>query len=208
MAPINTESNAGELVPRPALKTGFSEMGWGSTPLLSTNNMNEDYFIPVNTDINFLPKVKEFIPNAIWKWVPSMFIATNLSSTHIGDDQLLSKIHKEFLGELNLYKIPCKSVYGWHQDKNSIGCSLNMALDRYHCHTLFSVGNHGTPFLQKVIELEYDPNTWYAFNSKQVHTVINLDEKDRYLLSYVLPGIFSYTDLKSWLVQHTYTSLM
>ena len=29
------ESNAGALVRRPALKTGFSEMGWGSTPLLS-----------------------------------------------------------------------------------------------------------------------------------------------------------------------------
>jgi len=29
------ESNAGGMVRRPALKTGFSEMGWGSTPLLS-----------------------------------------------------------------------------------------------------------------------------------------------------------------------------
>ena len=29
------ESNAAGLVLRPALKTGFSEMGWGSTPLLS-----------------------------------------------------------------------------------------------------------------------------------------------------------------------------
>jgi len=29
------ESNAAALVRRPALKTGFSEMGWGSTPLLS-----------------------------------------------------------------------------------------------------------------------------------------------------------------------------
>ena len=29
------ESDAGALVRRPALKTGFSEMGWGSTPPLS-----------------------------------------------------------------------------------------------------------------------------------------------------------------------------
>ena len=29
------ESNAAGLVLRPALKPGFSEMGWGSTPLLS-----------------------------------------------------------------------------------------------------------------------------------------------------------------------------
>ena len=29
------ESNAAVMVLRPALKTGFSEMGWGSTPLLS-----------------------------------------------------------------------------------------------------------------------------------------------------------------------------
>jgi hypothetical protein len=31
------ESNAAGMVRRPALKTGFSEMGWGSTPLLSAN---------------------------------------------------------------------------------------------------------------------------------------------------------------------------
>ena len=29
------ESNAAGMVLRPALNTGFSEMGWGSTPLLS-----------------------------------------------------------------------------------------------------------------------------------------------------------------------------
>jgi hypothetical protein len=34
---IYTESNAVGLVPRLALKTRFSEMGWGSTPLLSAN---------------------------------------------------------------------------------------------------------------------------------------------------------------------------
>jgi len=38
------ESNAAMMVLRPALKTGFSEMGWGSTPLLSAkqyeNNNN------------------------------------------------------------------------------------------------------------------------------------------------------------------------
>ena len=33
----NLESNAAGMVRRPALKTGFSEMGWGSTPLLSAN---------------------------------------------------------------------------------------------------------------------------------------------------------------------------
>jgi len=33
----NMESNAGALVCRLALKTRFSEMGWGSTPLLSAN---------------------------------------------------------------------------------------------------------------------------------------------------------------------------
>ena len=33
------ESNAVGMVPRLALKTRFSEMGWGSTPLLSANNI-------------------------------------------------------------------------------------------------------------------------------------------------------------------------
>ena len=37
----NMESNAAGLVLRPALKTGFSEMGWGSTPLLSAKLWSE-----------------------------------------------------------------------------------------------------------------------------------------------------------------------
>ncbi len=36
---IHMESNAVGTVPRLALKTRFSEMGWGSTPLLSANNI-------------------------------------------------------------------------------------------------------------------------------------------------------------------------
>ena len=39
----NMESNAAGLVLRPALKTGFSEMGWGSTPLLSANFIGDVY---------------------------------------------------------------------------------------------------------------------------------------------------------------------
>ena len=35
---FNMESDAGALVRRPALKTGFSEMGWGSTPPLSAKH--------------------------------------------------------------------------------------------------------------------------------------------------------------------------
>ena len=35
------ESNAAGLVLRPALKTGFSEMGWGSTPPLSAKNVSQ-----------------------------------------------------------------------------------------------------------------------------------------------------------------------
>ena len=36
----NLESNAAGMVLRLALKTRFSEMGWGSTPLLSANDIN------------------------------------------------------------------------------------------------------------------------------------------------------------------------
>ena len=39
-APKLMESNAAGMVLRPALKTGFSEMGWGSTPPLSAKQWN------------------------------------------------------------------------------------------------------------------------------------------------------------------------
>ena len=44
------ESNAAGLVLRPALKTGFSEMGWGSTPLLSARYIDVAHQVEHRTE--------------------------------------------------------------------------------------------------------------------------------------------------------------
>jgi hypothetical protein len=62
------EDDAGALVRRPALKTGFSEMGWGSTPPSSANFNNEGCLRRLVNFIGFrnrLPLIPE--SNFIWR---------------------------------------------------------------------------------------------------------------------------------------------
>jgi hypothetical protein len=172
---------------------------------MALNTSMNNYFQAVCTSCNFIEHIEKFVSSAEWKWEPSMFVATNLPNVS-QDDVFLKQVSAQFSGSLQLYKIPSNSVYTWHRDKDTIGCSINMVLDNYNCHTLFSIGNHGTPVLQKVIELKYTPKIWYAFNSKELHTVINVDTRDRYLLSFILPGNVRYADLTKWLADQNYIS--
>ena len=48
--PRNMEDDAAGLVRRPALKTGFSEMGWGSTPLLSARYIDVAHQVEHRTE--------------------------------------------------------------------------------------------------------------------------------------------------------------
>ena len=49
-----------------------------------------------------------------------------------------------------------------------------------------------------VDELIYTPGEWVLFNPKEKHSVINLDNRDRVLVSYRLkPGLFGYPNKKT-----------
>ena len=84
---------------------------------------------------------------------------------------------------LGIIKLEENTYYDWHIDTDR-GVGLNLLLnnwDKSHCmfardyNTINTISN-------KFIELKYEPQTYYLFNTQVAHTVYNFKDT-RYLLS-------------------------
>jgi hypothetical protein len=162
--------------------------------------MTDDYYLNLDVECSIVATVKEFLDKAIWVWVPYMVLAYNFPEKEITNDSFLTEISNKFGGKLRLYKISKNSVYNWHKDYN-VGCALNLVMDEYNCHTLFSK-TYGHPIIDNVIELKYVPGKYTLFNNQQLHQVVNLDDRDRYLLTMTFPKELSYHTVKDWYIQN------
>ena len=84
--------------------------------------------------------------------------------------------------QLGLLKIPSKSFYNWHVDDFRQSC-INMLISKNH-HSYSMFGEYKNNYYHNnIIELQYKPYTYYLFNNQKRHSVVNLDNEDRYLLS-------------------------
>lgn len=102
-------------------------------------------------------------------------------------EKLLCDVDEEFKFEhVGLVRIPPHFNYNWHLDTNR-GCCINMLLSHERSHLFFAqpspqdhLVSHGRNGY--FVELEYEPDTFYAFNSQKLHCVYNF-EKPRYLFT-------------------------
>jgi len=162
--------------------------------------MNTDHlFYKLNVECTIIPKVLAFLPLAVWKWVPYQTIATNFPDYMIEHDPFLRTIPKNLFPVLRLYKFPATSIYNWHRD-SAMGCSLNMVLDDYNSFTLFSE-NEVAPIVDKTVELKYEKQKWYLFNSQETHLVANTGDVDRFLLTVTFPKIIKYKQIFNYFTQ-------
>jgi hypothetical protein len=154
----------------------------------------------------YLDKVIEFSKNVSWKWVPFMNISLefqrNLGLQITENDTMLSDLKNKFNGTLRLYMFAKNSVYNWHRDVD-MGCSLNLIFDDYKSFTLFNPSDK-KEIVDSVTELKYQKNYWYLFNSQILHSVVNLDTKDRILLTFTFPKNVNYSDVLDFIKQKEY----
>jgi hypothetical protein len=119
-------------------------------------------------------------------WVPYYnFKALPVDKSILDQDPLFKDLSskREFMG--GLLEIPPNSVYNWHVDTDR-HCGLNMLVyDGGRSMCLFAP--EGEQLVMPVVELTYLPNTYYAFNTKIPHTVINLS-RPRYMFSLEFMG--------------------
>ena len=158
--------------------------------------MTNNYFYEVKESYQNIEAVKKFISTAIWQWIPYMPVASNFYEA-TQSDPFIKDIAAEFNGKLRLYKFPAKQVYHWHKDA-SVGCSLNMVLEEYNSHSLFIHPERDNKYVEPVVELKYKLETWYIFNSQAMHSVINLDDRDRILFTLIMPKDIDYHDVVAW----------
>mgnify|MGYP003128178493 FL=1 len=114
----------------------------------------------------------------------------------------INKIHA--IKQLGLLRVKNKSFYDWHVDDYRQSCINCLVSKEHHSYCLF--GEHKDEWYHdNIIELKYKPYTYYLFNNQKKHTVLNLDKKDRYLLSLYFQEEVSYEILQKKL-NSTFTS--
>jgi len=165
--------------------------------------METELFYYIDNQCNILHEIHDYIQNGVtWSWVPFVYTCKdfkkNFSQHFIDKDNFLRSLQEHFREtHLHLYKFPSMTFYTWHKDKN-VGCSLNMVLDDYNSKTIF-MPDPGKKLLNDIVELKYQKYKWYLFNSQITHSVINLDTRDRILLTLTFPLKTKFCQVKSFI---------
>ena len=144
--------------------------------------------------------VKEWLPKAIWEWVPNFLVAKKTYPQVLIEDPFIRSVMDKFPGTyLNFYKVPGNSTYNWHRDSKCKVC-INLVLDVYDSVTLFS---HTMPYwplteIDYVWPLKYKPNNWYIFDTQERHMVVNYADTDRVLMTVRIPPPIQYKEVLEW----------
>ena len=105
----------------------------------------------------------------------------------------INQIHP--IKQLGLLRVENKSFYDWHVDSYRQSC-INCLISKDH-HSYLLFGDFKDEYYHNnIIELKYKPYTYYLFNNQKKHAVMNLDSKDRYLLSLYFEEETSYKILQ------------
>jgi len=160
----------------------------------------KDYYLQIDNDYTHTEKAYDFVKNqATWKYTPYMWIVENSPpkyETWIKGDPLLSSLYIIFGGWVDFYITRAKHAFNWHTDATE-NCSINMVFEEYNAHTLFSLNNEKID-IHHFTELKYIPKKWTIINTEKKHTVINFENRDRFLMCYRFPKTVNYNDVTFW----------
>jgi hypothetical protein len=125
---------------------------------------------------------------------------TDVNQSLIERDSFLASIHSHLQGKLRFFKFPSMTFYRWHVDVGNL-CNFNLIFLPQRAHTLFldhQNTTHGSQQIHSVEEVKYVPGEWTLFNSQITHSVCNLDNDTRYLLTYSVEK-YTYDEVLSFL---------
>lgn len=114
-------------------------------------------------------------------WLPYYnFMALPISNFVLRYDPLFAKLEEYYKFHAGIIKLPPNTCYDWHVDTDR-SVSINMLVnDNTDSHCLFRAGEGEVSF--PVTRLVYSPDTYYIFNTKVPHTVLNFSPP-RYMFS-------------------------
>lgn len=111
----------------------------------------------------------------------------------------LSSILMKFGGVPIILKMPAHSHYLWHTDKDRL-CTINMLLNSWSSQSMFGEPHPTTTQLTMMkAKVPYEPGKMFAFNTQELHSVVNDSDEDRMTLSVTFQTKTSYQDLVNYL---------
>lgn len=155
-------------------------------PFFQQEGLSAVYYLPPADDVKekillraFFHDNNKFIFDPIERRLPNRII---FGQSSFAETNFCQDLQKEF-GELStkfFYFNPW-SLYDWHADIDR-KCSINFSLDDYPgSHTLFR--QKVDSLNGSVVELHYKPRRPVILNTEIEHSVINLSDNPRYVLS-------------------------
>lgn len=130
-------------------------------------------------------------------WVPhKSFLAKQVDHRTALKDPLFQKLAEKFQFVVSILRMEPWTTYNWHIDDERT-CGINMLLTDGPSHCLFNLRTDQGSSVSQVAELNYEPDTYYLFNTNMFHMVINLD-KPRYLMSVQFCDHTNYQELLSF----------
>jgi hypothetical protein len=118
------------------------------------------------------------------------FQVKDFPQTYIEKDSFLRYISSIIPGTLKLFKFPPKCYYRWHIDRENL-YNFNLTFVEQDSFVLFENSaqseNHFHNAVKPISILRYEPRHWYLFNAAVSHSVYNLSDNWRYLLTYNVP---------------------
>jgi hypothetical protein len=121
--------------------------------------------------------------------------------TTLSNEPVLQALDKQFkIAHFGILRMEPNNFYKWHVDGER-GVSINMLLtcdSPSYC--LFGDKDYENITQTEFIKLEYQPNTFYIFNTQWPHSVINFD-KPRYLFTVMFEQTresLRFADISEW----------
>lgn len=148
--------------------------------------ISEDYFYELKTNCDIVHELLNFVETT------ANFSVVTFEQADIPIEIILrDKVLSYFYGlkfKMKILKMNPFMFYDWHRDSGVRGCAVNLLLNPTRCVTMFREDTYFSPRQKRMLDLNYQPNTYYLFNTSADHCVANF-EGIRYSISLFPPEI-------------------
>lgn len=117
-------------------------------------------------------------------------------------DPVIAKIHKKFPVESFKTRPVCLKMgpnilYKLHEDTVRLA-AINMLITGWDSHSFYGTPKEGSEDMFHINRVIYEPKSYYLFNTKQLHSVLNFNEP-RIVFSLGFNPPYSYEDVLDFL---------
>ena len=116
-------------------------------------------------------------------------------------DPLIVALSNRFTIKPGMFKMNPRSYYNFHVDSTR-NVAINMLLEGPDSYTMFGKQTESIEVTNVTDQLIYEDSAYYIFNTASPHSVLNLSQNTRYLLTIGIPDLnVSYEDVKNFCVE-------